>query len=177
MPFRRVRLRLWANQEIGFESLNVNIPNQGSTPPRIRIVHDNQSMNQATKQPINQATKAKLITYKAIAMQSQAHNQPSQPASPAKDNHNQPQPHPGIASHVYSHCHAKSEPWILIAIANSYGNAVFKPSGPAFGVTNTQALAVHVRYHGKVNKHARDIPRGGAKNVMLEHKLKQMKKT
>ena len=26
------------------------------------------------------------------------------------------------------------------------GNALFKPSGPAFGVTNTRALAVHVRY-------------------------------
>ena len=30
-------------------------------------------------------------------------------------------------------------------------NALFKTSGPAFGV--------HVRYHGKVIKHARDMPR------------------
>ena len=29
-------------------------------------------------------------------------------------------------------------------------NALFKTSGPAFGV--------HVRYHGKVTKHARDMP-------------------
>ena len=40
-----------------------------------------QPINQATKQPINQATKSKLITYKAIAMQSQAHSQPSEPTS------------------------------------------------------------------------------------------------
>ena len=63
--------------------------------------------NETTNQPSNQA-KACHIQAKA----SQSHNKPSQPArQPTKASHNQTQPHPANASHVYSLCHAKSEPW------------------------------------------------------------------
>ena len=90
-------------------------------------------MNQATKQPIDQATKPKLVTYKAIAMQSQAHSQPNQPANqPTKANHNQPQPHPAKASHVYSHYHSEplpsreSQPRIHIKPATYTVRATYK---------------------------------------------------
>ena len=68
--------------------------------------------DETTKEPGNETTNQPSNQAKACHIQSQSHNKPSQPASqPTKASHNQTQPHPASASHVYSVSHAKSHPW------------------------------------------------------------------